>query len=275
MIPGLTPSAEARLRSLLHPRITGVTAETLATLPCQILETGDPALVPLGIHASGSAPLTVVITDPGRPIGRLEISVQSAGCLLFLDNSAAEGGLHGHIRMLGPDGSALFPSLGAGMIALEIALLRSASQTLFWGAGATAVGCSIELEGAGRVAAIGDDALISSGVWIRNHDMHAIVDMRTRAIVNKSPVDTIIERHVWIGQNALLLNCARIGCGSIVGAQSLVKTKVGDCMAVGGVPARVLRTEVTWGRDTAGITEAELNAINGLPPACHSQAPKI
>lgn len=86
------------------------------------------------------------------------------------------------------------------------------------------------------MAAIGDDALILSGVWTRNHDMHAITDRHTRKLVNKPPMDTIIERHVWIGQNALLLHCTRVGAGTIIGSQSLVKGEVIACTAVGGTP---------------------------------------
>jgi acetyltransferase-like isoleucine patch superfamily enzyme len=100
---------------------------------------------------------------------------------------------------------------------------------------------------------------------MRNHDMHAIVDMRSGKTINRPPGDIIVERHVWIGQNALVLNCPRIGVGSIIGAQSLAKTGIGEFLAVGGVPARVLRTEVSWGRDSAGISQAELDSISSLP----------
>ena len=266
MIPGLNASSEARLESLLTPRITSLTPAALAKLPFHLLGPADPGLAAIGVHATGAFDLTVVVTDPTRPFGRLQIETAAPGCLLFLDNRAAEGNLGGHIRMLGRDSVMLFPALGAGYIALPVALLRSDDQMVLWGQGATAIGCSLELEGTGRVAAIGDDALISSGVWIRNHDMHAIVDMRTGKTMNKPPVNTIVERHVWIGQNALLLNCQRIGAGSIIGAQALVKNDVGEFLAVGGVPARVIRSEVSWGRDAAGITEAERDSLRALPP---------
>ena len=267
VIPGLIEFQQERLASLLHRRITDLTPDWFASLPFQMMMTGDPELEAIGVHTSGAAKMTVVVTDPGRPIGRIEVVAQSPGCLLLLDNRAAEGHLAGSIRMLGPDNTVLFPSLGGGTISVHTVLLRSARQMLFWGAGATAVGCSIELEGSERVAAIGDDALISSGVWIRNHDMHAVVDLRTKQTVNKPPADTIVERHVWIGQNALLLNCTRVGAGAIIGAQSLVKREVGECIAVGGVPARMLRAGVSWGRDTAGMTDAERASLQNLPPA--------
>lgn len=248
------------------PRVTSLKAQALTQLPFRMLSAADTSLATLGVNATGPADLAVVVTDPSRPIGHLQVETTAPGCVLFLDNRAAEGNLHGHIRMLGRDSVMLFPSLGAGSIALPIVLLRSDNQMVLWGQGATAIGCSLELEGAERMAAIGDDALISSGVWIRNHDMHAVIDMRTGKTLNPVPVDTIVERHVWIGQNASLLSCRRIGAGSIIGAQSLVKNDIGEFLAVGGVPARVIRSEVSWGRDVGGITKAEYSTLRDLPP---------
>ena len=266
MIPGLGVALEQRLAGLLEPRITALTAQALTETPCTIFGAADPELAGLGVTVTGAGNLTVVVTDPARPIGRLRIDAAAPGCLLYLDNRAAGGDLGGNIRMLGRDSAALFPGLGAGYIALHELFMRSDSQLLFWGEGATAVGASIEMEGTGRLVAVGDDALLSSGVWIRNHDMHAVHDVASGARINRPPVDTILERHVWIGQNALLLNCERVGRGSIVGAQSLLKGVIGECVAVGGVPARVIRYQVTWGRDAAGMTDAE-RALMGVPPA--------
>ncbi len=262
LIPGLTPSGEAQLCSLLGSRVTSLTAEALADLPCTTLVPGDAELAALGVHASGRSDLSVIVTDPTRAIGNLHIDVQAPGCLLFIDNRGASGQLHGNIRMLGADTSALFPALADGYIALHDVFMRSPRQMLFWGIGATAVGCSIEIEGEGRLVAIGDDALISAGIWIRNHDMHAIHDLKTGDRINKPPVDTILERHVWLGQNAMLLNCQRIGAGSIVGAQALAKGAIGECIAVGGIPARVIRYQVSWGRDAAGMTDLERSLVS-------------
>lgn len=257
MIAGLSEAGEARLATLLASKVTALRPDVLASADLALFNPGDADLARLGIHATGHPSLLVLTTDPTRPVGNLRIDARAPGCLLFLDNRAATGQLLGTIRMLGPDTAALFPALGDGYIALHDVFMRSPGQMLFWGIGATAVGCSIEIEGEGRMVAIGDDCLLSSGIWIRNHDMHAIHDLCTGERINRPPVDTIVERHVWLGQNALLLNCRRVGTGAIVGAQSLVKGEIGPCVAVGGIPARVLRYQVSWGRDIAGITEAE------------------
>jgi acetyltransferase-like isoleucine patch superfamily enzyme len=111
---------------------------------------------------------------------------------------------------------------------------------------------------------VGDDALISGGVWVRNYDMHALHDLRSGALISRPPVDTVIELHVWLGQDALLLNTERVGMGAIVGARALVKGHVPPRVAVAGTPARVIREGVSWGRNTYGMTGAERLAI-GVP----------
>lgn len=263
-LPGLSAAAEDRLVALLDPRVTSLTAEALAALPMTIFGPLDPDLQRLGISATGNRDLTVIVTDPDRPIGQLRVEVGGVGNLLFFDNRAASGALHGNIRILGSDCAVIFDQIGDTYIALHDVFMRSSGQLLFWGAGSSAVGCSIEMEGEGRAVVIGEDALISSDIWIRNHDMHAVHDIRSGERINRPPVDTILERHVWLAQGSLLLNCQRIGMGSIVGAMSLAKGVIGECVAVAGTPARVVRYQVSWGREVAGMTAQERFSL-GLP----------
>lgn len=258
---------EARLGDVLHARITSLTRAEMDAMPMTMLMAGDDEARRLGIQASGAADLAVVVTDPTRPVGQVSIDAAAPGCVLFLDNRAAGGQLFASIRMLGAGTAALFPSLGPQHIALHDVFLRSADQLLFWGQGASAVGCSIEMHGEGRLVAIGDDALLSAGIWIRNHDMHAVHDMASGRRINRDPIDVVLERHVWLGQNAMLHGCQLVGAGSIVGAQALVKNVVGRCVAVGGVPARVIRSGVSWGRDLSGMSSAEHDLLAGLPLA--------
>jgi serine acetyltransferase len=53
--------------------------------------------------------------------------------------------------------------------------------------------------------------------------------------------------------------------GSVIGARALVRQPLPRRVAAVGTPARVLRQEVSWGRDLSGMTDAERISI-GLPP---------
>jgi acetyltransferase-like isoleucine patch superfamily enzyme len=261
MIPGLGSSVEARLLGLLDRSVTDLYEDGFADREFVMLDAHEPDAKRLGIRCSTSQGLTVVVTDRDRKLGDIRIAVGGQNCLLFFDNVTWGGNCHADIRVLGSDSVIFFNDIGDGYVALPDVFMRSDGQILYWGRASTAVGLSIELEGAGQGVLIGDDALVSSGVWIRNYDMHAIHDLRTGKRINRPPVDTILERHVWLGQDALLLGCERIGMGSIIGARSLVKDRVPARVAAAGIPARIIREEVSWGRDTYRMVGDERRAL--------------
>ena len=265
MIPGIGTPTELRLRALLQPEVTALTPETLQNRPMTLL-TADEAAA-LGVQCAGSGELSVVVRDPQRPLGGIRVECHGQNNVLCFDNAAWAGNCHANIRMLGADGLVLFNDIADGYVALHDVLLRSAGQILFWGAGSTAVGLSVEIEGEGAAVVIGDDALISNGVWIRNYDMHAMHDLKTGVQINRRPADVVLERHVWLGQEALLLCCERIGMGSIVGARALAKGRIPPRVAAAGSPARVLREAVSWGRHPYGMTDAERQLVGLAAPA--------
>jgi acetyltransferase-like isoleucine patch superfamily enzyme len=87
---------------------------------------------------------------------------------------------------------------------------------------------------------IGHGVAISSGVTIRDSDNHAI-NGNTRVT---API--VIGDHVWIGLNATILKGVQIGTGAVVAAGAVVTADVPGNTLVGGVPARVLKENVTW-----------------------------
>ena len=260
LIPGLDAAAEARLLPHLGPAVTDGTPERYAAMDFTIFEGTDPALAQLGISVTEGAPM-VVLTDPARPVGRVRMACGGADTLLFIDNRA--GSLDATIRTLGPGACLMFNGSG-GSVHLPTVFMRSTDQFLFWGMDATAVECSIEMEGDALGVVVGDDALIANGVWIRNHDMHALHDLDTGAQLNRPAVTTVLERHVWLAQDSLLLGCERIGRGSVIGARALVRTRVPACVTAAGSPARILRTGVSWGRDLHGISDRERDALRPI-----------
>ena len=259
MVPGISPEAEASLTLALDPAVTDLTLADLQAQEYHLFDGQDAEAQALGITASG--PLTVVVTDPDRPLGTIRVQCGGRDNVVFFDNRSWGGNMYASIRMLGAGSLAYFCDVGDQYVALQDIYLRSHNQLLFWGRGSSAVGCSMEIDGTGASVVVGDDALISGGVWIRNHDMHAIHDLTTGAAIGRPAVNTVLERHVWLGQDAMLLQTERVGMGAIVGARALVKGRVPPRVAVAGTPARVIRENISWGRDLTGMTEVERRAM--------------
>ena len=95
---------------------------------------------------------------------------------------------------------------------------------------------------------IGRNVVISERVVIRDSDNHTVLEDDSSkggcSSLVSSPI--VIEDHVWIGMNAIILKGVTIGEGSIVAAGSVVNKDVPAHCMVGGVPAKVLKTGVSW-----------------------------
>ena len=88
---------------------------------------------------------------------------------------------------------------------------------------------------------IGYDVAISENVTIRDSDNHEILDGKHQ------PTQPIkIGNHVWIGANVTVLKGVTIGDGAIIAAGSLVNKDIpANCLA-GGVPAKILKSNMEW-----------------------------
>ena len=262
MIPGIDIAMETRLLALLEPDITDLRKEALADRPMTLFVAGDAEMAALGIECVGDSDLAVVVTDPARRLGGIKVQSTGRNNVIYFDNARWGGNCFGNIRIIGSNCLLFFNDIGDGYVAMHDLLMRSDGQVMFWGAGSTAIGLSMEVEGEGSAMVIGDDALISSGVWIRNYDMHAMHDLRTGAQINRKPCDTVLERHVWLGQETLLLSCERVGMGSIIGARALAKGRIPPRVVAAGTPAKVIRENVSWGRHPYGMTDAERHSLS-------------
>lgn len=89
---------------------------------------------------------------------------------------------------------------------------------------------------------IGRGCMISKGVKIRDSHNHDIVSDGN--YVRTAPIH--IGDHVWIGMGAMILSGVSIGSGSVVAAGAVVNRDVPENCLVGGVPAKVLKTDVVW-----------------------------
>jgi len=131
-----------------------------------------------------------------------------------------------------------------GAVVLEVSLGHD---------GLLVIGDAATINGA-KVVAINGRILIKRGamiadeVLIQGSDQHGIVDLATGAFVNHGKRFVHLGRHTWIGRRVTLLPGVAIGDGAIVGACSVVTKEVPSCCVAAGVPARVVRENVSWSR---------------------------
>lgn len=85
---------------------------------------------------------------------------------------------------------------------------------------------------------IGARCAISSHVIFMDHDYHS----------GKPPSAINVGNDVWIGVRATILRGVTIGSGAIVAAGALVIRDVPARSMVAGVPARVVKSDVSWNR---------------------------
>ena len=88
---------------------------------------------------------------------------------------------------------------------------------------------------------IGNGVVISENVTVRDSDDHTISGSSKPMT---QPI--VIEDRVWIGMNVTILKGVTIGKGAIIAAGAVVTKDVPENALVGGVPAKVIKTDVSW-----------------------------
>ncbi|RUP08789.1 acyltransferase [Hyphomicrobium sp.] len=95
---------------------------------------------------------------------------------------------------------------------------------------------------------LGEDCMLGDSIIFQPNDQHAIYDLENLDRVN-TKTDIILGDRVWVGLGAFLLAGAEIGEGSIIGAGSIVTGSIPPFSVAAGVPARVVRSNVSWSRN--------------------------
>lgn len=96
---------------------------------------------------------------------------------------------------------------------------------------------------------IGGDCMFSHDVSIHGTNGHSILDLENNvnhSMVTEKPI--MIGKHVWLGKGSSVLYGTKIGNGSIVGTQSMVKGDYPPCSVIAGNIAKVIRENCTWDR---------------------------
>ncbi|MDA8483449.1 acyltransferase [Pseudomonas resinovorans] len=101
---------------------------------------------------------------------------------------------------------------------------------------------------------IGEDCMFASGNQLRTDDAHPIFDVHTGKRINIAR-DILIGNHVWLGYNAKVLGGADIGEGTVIGMDSLVKSRLPNNCIAAGVPARLVRRDIAWERPHLSFDE--------------------
>jgi acetyltransferase-like isoleucine patch superfamily enzyme len=95
----------------------------------------------------------------------------------------------------------------------------------------------------------GKNSKVTIGEWCaigHNVNIHAIThnpDRATGPVNNRPAVEesVIIQDHVWIGSNVIVLPGITVGSNSVIGANAVVTKNVPENTIVGGIPAKIIR----------------------------------
>jgi hypothetical protein len=186
-----------------------------------------------------------LLLDAATPKQNIRLDLSRAqDCKIILPR---DGVIRGDILMLGK--GHVFASAGAdGPTGTTIhSTLRGRDSLVLVGRGTTSNEARLLVDGVGCAIVIGDDAMFSSGIAIRTHDAHAIIDIADKRHINP-PASVLVGPHVWIGEDVMVTKGLTIGTGSILGGRAIITSDIPARVLAAGVPARVIRTGVTWSR---------------------------
>ena len=92
---------------------------------------------------------------------------------------------------------------------------------------------------------IGDNCMFSHDIYVRTTDSHSILDCNGSRI--NPAKDIIIGNHVWIGMQSIILKGTNIPNGCIVGARSILTSKIIPANSIiVGSPAKVIKEDISW-----------------------------
>lgn len=142
---------------------------------------------------------------------------------------------------------------------IEIGECRQITASLCaWNDGEIRIGDKTSINGAQVFAQaskirIGKDCMLSDGITIMGSDQHVLVELETMSAINLDKRDVTIEDHVWVGRGSTILPGITIGHGAVIGAGSVVTRSVPPQSAVAGNPARLIRSNISWSRDSSRV----------------------
>ena len=116
------------------------------------------------------------------------------------------------------------------------------------GANTTMVEVHIAVTENGSRVTIGEDCMFANDIDIRSGDSHSVIDAQTGERLN-FPADVHIGRHVWIAPHVVVLKGVELGENTIVASGAVVTKSFEPGVIIGGNPAKVIKTGVSWQRE--------------------------
>ncbi len=183
----------------------------------------------------------IFIHDSVKKSGNMTIVIEGSNNMLLIDAGTNLG--NGLIEIRNN-----FSKIEIGQNCLINGWLRCRSNytNLHIGRETTIMWAQITLHEKGAIN-IGEDCMLSGDIRMDVSDMHSILDAETKMRLNP-PADINIENHVWVGQGVHILKGNSIGHDAILGAKALVASSIPNNSIAVGVPAKVVKSGVTWDR---------------------------
>lgn len=196
----------------------------------------------------------VIQVDPGATFGDFAITLYGNRNQVSIGGGAELGG--SRIEIHGDDNVV---QVGEKCGGLFDAIFVTSGAALRLGAGTTMVEAFFNFHEPFEIR-LGEDCLVAGEVTFSVSDMHSIFDLEDgRRLNHGRSID--IGDHVWIGAQAQIMKGAKIGGGSVIGARALVTKEVPPNCIAAGIPAKVIRRNVSWDRELESFRGAGLMAI--------------
>lgn len=196
----------------------------------------------------GNSSNYIILNESEKKLAEIKIEFlnNSNNNLIVIGNRI---NLRGEILFKGSNNISIFSGENIKPVKLKVDFNNAQNALFFWGKGSTSSGAGNRaiIRGKKVKCMIADDCMFSHNITLRTSDMHTIFDINSKNRINEDG-DVIINSHVWIGQDVLVLKGTSIGLGSIIGSKSLVTQNIPPYSVAAGTPAKIIRDNCSWDR---------------------------
>lgn len=95
---------------------------------------------------------------------------------------------------------------------------------------------------------VGSDCMLSAYIHVRTGDSHSILDTTTMKRINIAE-SVCIGDHCWIGEGAHILKGVVLQDNIVVSTGAIVTKSFESNKLIGGVPAKLIKENITWDKD--------------------------